>query len=91
MLGGQGTMGTAVADVGSRGLASLKGPWCPQASQMPGTFMVLQRPLAKEWPSGVQVLPALRWGQKRVRMGALARGGSREGTRVIDLKCYRCF
>lgn len=67
---------------GGRGLASLKGPWCPRASQMPGTFMVLQRPLAKEWPSGVQVLPVLRWGQKRVRMGALARGGSREGTRV---------
>lgn len=65
-----------------RGLASLKGPWCPRASRMPGTFMVLQRPLAKEWPSGVQVLPVLRWGQKRVRMGALARGGSREGTRV---------
>lgn len=65
-----------------RGLASLKGPWCPRASRMPGTLMVLQRPLAKEWPSGVQVLPVLRWGQKRVRMGALARGGSREGTRV---------
>lgn len=75
-VSGTGVSGGLRTD--GRGLASLKGPWCPRASRMLGTFMVLRRPLAKEWPRGVQVQPVLRRGQERVRMGALARGGSRE-------------